>query len=137
MTVEGTDCIYYVPPSLTVYLYGLQSNLDYRVIVSDQDGVVDVWEVPAGTEGDTSFTWNDIPGGDYTATFEQAIIAGEWQQVVEALEISVVDCSPRSRASPVPRRSAAVPELDDPVEFGRRGFQLATLRRPPRIHTAL
>lgn len=92
MTVEATDCIYYVPPSLTVYLYGLQSNLDYRVTVSNQDGVVDVWSVPAGTVGDTSFTWNDIPGGTYTATFEQAIIAGEWEQVGEVLEVSVVDC---------------------------------------------
>jgi hypothetical protein len=91
MGLGAADCIYYVPPYLTVYLYGLQSNLDYRVTVSTPDGVV-VWNVPAGTKGDTSFTWNDIPGGDYTATFEQAIIAGAWEQVGEAQEVSVVAC---------------------------------------------
>lgn len=91
MVVDATDCLDYIAPSLTVWLYGLQENLDYRVVVSNQDGLVDIWELPAGTSGDTSFTWYAIPGGDYTVVFEQAIIPGEWEEV-DTESFTVVDC---------------------------------------------
>jgi hypothetical protein len=53
--------------------------------------VVDVWEGPAGTEGETSFTWPAIPGGEYTVVFEQSIIADVWE-VVASDSFTVVDC---------------------------------------------
>lgn len=89
MEVDATDCLIYLGPSLTVWLYDLQGDVDYRVTVENADGVVDVWDVE-GTEGDTSFTWYPIPGGDYTVTFEQAVM-GEWE-VVATDEFSVTDC---------------------------------------------
>jgi hypothetical protein len=91
MYVESTDCFVYLAPSLTVWLYDLQGDVDYRVTVMNADGIVDVWDVEAGTEGDTSFTWDPIPGGDYTVTLEQAVVPGEWETVTTD-EFSVTDC---------------------------------------------
>jgi len=91
MSLEVTDCFGYIAPSLTVWLSGLRGNLDYRVIVQNQDGVVDIAEVPAGSSGEGYFTWDELAGGTYTVTFEQAIIPGEWE-VVQSDEFSVTDC---------------------------------------------
>ncbi|MBM7503465.1 SPOR domain-containing protein [Agromyces aurantiacus] len=88
--LEYETCVYYTPPFLTVYLYGLMENLDYRLTVENQDGVVDV-QMISDTEGDTSFTWDPIPGGDYTVTLEQSFSGGEWEVVDEQM-FTVEDC---------------------------------------------
>ncbi|WP_314507063.1 hypothetical protein [uncultured Microbacterium sp.] len=91
MVIEPTTCAVYTAPSLTVWLYDLQGDVSYRVIVSDQDGVIDTAVVPEGESGDGSFFWEGLPGGMYTVTLQQAIIAGEWETVDEQ-EFTVEDC---------------------------------------------
>ncbi|MFC5858327.1 hypothetical protein [Agromyces flavus] len=93
MKVEYTTCVGYDgdDPSLTVTLEGLRANLDYRVTVSNQDGVVDVWVIPAGTSGTVSNVWDPIPGGSYTVVFEQSIVEGVWE-VVDEESFTVEEC---------------------------------------------